>query len=351
MALIHRLLLSPPLLNSASPCASEPDQLQALSDSPHTGAVTTRTATLTGFNETPEHIVALAHDSVSSINSYGYSPHPLSAYIDYVGVILAGAPEGSTKPFIISITASSPISLASMLDAIQDLRARFRDADGPHSRIGVELNTSCPNIKGSPPPSYNIPSLAPLLDVLAQYFWRDPTLTIGLKLPPYVYSTQFDDLVQCLAAYAQPDPRRAASSARLSPIAFLTSTNTLGQALLFSEQAAPSGGGAGAGPYALPGGLGGLAGDALHPLALGNVYTLRRLLDAHDDAAVRAIAVVGVGGVTSRAAHVRMRRAGAAAVACATLLVREGVRAFEMLALSEDEERALAEHGREREGA
>ena len=57
MAVIRRLVVSPPLMNSSSPWASEQNQLQELFDSPHTGAVTTRTATLTGFGETSEHTV------------------------------------------------------------------------------------------------------------------------------------------------------------------------------------------------------------------------------------------------------------------------------------------------------
>lgn len=342
MVAIRRLVVSPPLINSSSPSASEPNQLRELFESPHTGAVTTRTVTLTGFSETSEHTVAFTNDSISSVNSYGYSPHPLSAYIGYVDAILSSAPEHSIKPFIISITSSSPISLASMLDAIQELRAKFHDAEGATSRIGIELNTSCPNIKGSPPPAYNISGLVPILDALAECFWKDPTLTIGLKLPPYVYSTQFDDLVGCIATYSQPDP--SDDSRRLNPFAFLTSTNTLGQTLLFAEQAAPaplsvvadSEGGAAPAVFALPTGLGGMAGEALHPLALGNVYTLRRLLDAHADTSLCDISIIGVGGVTTREAHARMRKAGAGVVACATVLVREGVSVFEKLSIPSD---------------
>ncbi len=237
-----------------------------------------------------------------------------------------------------------------MLDAIQELRAKLRDTEGTTSRIGIELNTSCPNIKGSPPPAYNISGLVPILDVLAEYFWKDPTLTIGLKLPPYLYSTQFDDLVGCIATYSRPDP--SDDSRRVNPFTFLTSTNTLGQTLLFAEQAAPAplpgpsavtdsdDGPAAAAPavFALPTSLGGMAGEALHPLALGNVYTLRRLLDAHADTSLCDISIIGVGGVTTREAHARMRKAGAAVVACATILVREGVSVFERLSILSDDD-------------
>ena len=43
------------------------------------------------------------------------------------------------------------------------------------------------------------------------------------------------------------------------------------------------------------------------------------------------IIIIGVGGVTTPAAVSRMRKAGAQVVACATLLGRMGVRAFEIL--------------------
>lgn len=229
-----------------------------------------------------------------------------------------------------------------MLDSIQRLRTKLRDGEGTLSRVAIELNTSCPNIKGSPPPAYHMASLTPILDVLARHFWEDLTLVIGLKLPPYVYSTQFDDLLRGIATYSRSDP--SDESRRISPFAFLTSTNTLGQTLFFAEQAesppmAASEEVSTQTEFALPTVMGGMAGEALHPLALGNVYTLRRLLDKHEEISLREISIIGVGGVTTREAHVRMRKAGASVVACATILVRNspnGVSVFEKLSIMDD---------------
>lgn len=53
MSKIGRIIIDPPLLNSASPWASDLDDLQALYDTPYTGAVTTRTSTLKGFADDP----------------------------------------------------------------------------------------------------------------------------------------------------------------------------------------------------------------------------------------------------------------------------------------------------------
>lgn len=116
-----------------------------------------------------------------------------------------------------------------------------------------------------------------------------------------------------------------------SPIAFLTCTNTLGMSLLFADQAEGAAGQPSGSQFALPTTLGGLAGEALHALSLGNVYTFSKLLSASQNESVRNISIIGVGGVTSPAAVRRMRDAGAKVVACATIFGKIGIDAFEML--------------------
>lgn len=219
-----------------------------------------------------------------------------------------------------------------MLAQIRDLRSRLKESSGPAdggtsdlSRlVAVELNTSCPNIKNKPPPAYNTSLLKPLLDVLAEEFWMDESLTIGLKLPPYTYSTQFSDIVACLSKYSQ-----SSEDVSKNPFAFLTCTNTLGSSLLFPDQVvAPSNPQS---SFALHTALGGLGGDGIHSLALGNVYTFAQLLASHSDPAIRTIKLIGVGGVTSPEARARMHDAGASVVGCATLLGLKGVVGFELL--------------------
>jgi dihydroorotate dehydrogenase (fumarate) len=62
-----------------------------------------------------------------------------------------------------------------------------------------------------------------------------------------------------------------------------------------------------------------------------NVLAFSELIKSHSDPAIRRIGIIGVGGVTNRAAYHRMRQAGAQAVACATALGLEGVGIFEQL--------------------
>ncbi|KAJ7226067.1 hypothetical protein GGX14DRAFT_490540, partial [Mycena pura] len=315
---VGSLTISPPLVNASCAWASDLEQLHALFDCPYTGAVITRTSTLGGFAEDESHTVAFASSSLSSLNSYGYSPHKLSQYIIWIESILSAA-STPAKPFIISITASDADTLCSAVAAIQGLRGKA----SRFAHIGIEFNTSCPNIRGSPPPGYTPHALVPLLRVLADAWAADPSLTLGLKLPPYVHAAQFIEMLDTLRGLCLTDP--AEGRAR-SPLAYIACTNTLGSALLFGEQVSAER------TFAVPTSLGGLAGDALHPLALGNVHSFAQLLSTEGpESGLRGIVIVGVGGVTSAEAAARMRRAGAAVVGSATLFGKEGIHAFKIL--------------------
>ena len=57
MVQIRTINIDPPLINTSCAWASEFSQLKELYDSPFTGAVTTRTATLNGFDQNETHTV------------------------------------------------------------------------------------------------------------------------------------------------------------------------------------------------------------------------------------------------------------------------------------------------------
>ncbi|KAF9074509.1 hypothetical protein BDP27DRAFT_1317228 [Rhodocollybia butyracea] len=245
---------------------------------------------MNGYNETAACGVVFTTSSISSLNSYGYSPHPLSSYIGWIKEILSKS--GLVKPFIISITASTSDELTPMISFIQELRSTPNIAP----LVAIELNTSCPNVPMVSPSGYIPSSIHPLLTALSDAHKQDKSLTIGLKLPPYTYRAQFEAIIETLREFD------------LGTFAFLTCTNTLGNSLLFSDQVEET--------REEPA-FGGLAGDALHALALGNVHTFHELLQGE-------IAIIGVGGFVCA-------KAGAAVVGAATILGKEGVRAFELL--------------------
>ena len=329
--------IDPPLLNSASPWATTIDDIRNLYSCPHTGAITIRTSLLNGFHHDPaihqytffspslgsstaaifkDGRSEVLPDESSSLNTLGYSPTPLGEYLHMINTASKdGDPHfrpQQDKPIILSVTGS-PDAVARcylQIDDMQDFN--------PNITLMMEINLSCPNILDKPPPAYDAETLIDYLSALARVKAEPTTLgavLVGIKTPPYTYQGQYDDLFSALEA--------STTMPGGCPLAFITSTNTLGSCLVIDPNGVPALGSASGE------GIGGMAGSSLHPLSLGNVYTIRRMLDANE--ALKHIAIIGVGGVNDRAGYERMRNVGAAAVAVGTALGREGVGIFEKI--------------------
>ena len=334
------LEFEPPLLNSANPWATSKEDLQALYDCPYTGALTTRTSTTDGFDHDdtihqycffrdqehePKHQSIHRHlpssaKSVSSLNTLGYSPLSTKLYLRMVYDIILQSKTDIPKPVIFSVTGT-PKDILMHYNWIDFCQAQLRREKSTQTRLFMEINLSCPNIAGKPPPAY---SKAELGEYLFELSKRAGSVEVGIKTPPYTYQTQFDEVISALLESAQNQEHKSC------PISFITATNTLGNCLVLSE-APPDGL-----PTVTPAinsttgtGIGGLAGSALHPLALGNVATLRRMLNAHKE--LEAIDIIGVGGVSDVAGYKRMEAAGASAVAIGTALGVEGTTIFEKI--------------------
>lgn len=316
--IIANLMLgfTPQLLNSASRWATTKEELQELYECPYTGAVTIRTSLLNGF----EHDNAIhqyeffssknpGQVEVTSLNTLGYSPISLTEYISIVRGIYQGMNSSllSSKPFIFSV-AGSPQDIKKCRHCINTHRIDIG------RRCLMEINLSCPNIAGKPPPGYSKSELLEYLVALGDY--ENPTtqsMEVGIKIPPYTFQGQFDDLISVLLLSKDKN--------QVCPITFITAVNTLGCCLYLnpSDKSTPvlsSENGTG---------IGGLAGAALHPLALGNVALLRRLLDVHG---LQEIEIIGVGGVADAAGFTRMKNVGASAIGVGTALGSDGVKIF-----------------------
>ncbi|KAF2729775.1 FMN-linked oxidoreductase [Polyplosphaeria fusca] len=362
----HGLSIQPPLLNSSNPWCTTLEQLKELHDCPYTGAVTTRTCLLDGFphdstthqytfynptthNATPPNPTRTekpSFDETGSLNTLGYSPLPLDSYLGFVKIISDGIPEPAShrdnphrpKPFIISVTGSveEVVECYKQICALQHKVLMV---------LAMEVNLSCPNIPGKPPPAYNSDSLLSYLAALKQevklQLHEEPETSrhgkihvpIGIKTPPYTYHDQYQQLMDALLTSAKEcEPTHLPC-----PISFITATNTLGSSLLLAPQVElmpMSPGGSKAREvfhHALNSasgtGIGGLAGAPLHPLALGNVYTIKGMLFQHEE--LDHVHVIGVGGVEDVESFLRMRAVGAEAVGIGTALGRKGVAVFE----------------------
>ncbi len=200
---------------------------------------------------------------------------------------------------------------------------------------GRGINLSCPNIPGKPPPAYSSASLLEYLCALklAIQDWlngisahsvdEDVYVPIGIKTPPYTYHDQFQNLVDALMGSVRAEPEHMPC-----PLDFITAVNTLGSSLLLSSTGEGSSHSNDIAINSAAGtGIGGLAGAPLHPLALGNVRTIKSMLGQHDE--LRRIAIIGVGGVEDVDGYLRMRHVGADAVGVGTALGRKGVKVFE----------------------
>jgi dihydroorotate dehydrogenase (fumarate) len=310
--------INPPLLNSANPWATTLDDLRALYACKSTGAVTTRTSITDGFGHDPErhqYVFFNPADHTSygttsspianaSLNSLGYSPLTLDTYLGFIKTIAAETPKPQRKWFIVSVTGTVTQVVEGykcVLSTKASLPAEFP--------LAMEINLSCPNIPGKPPPAYSPTELAKYLTGLAEYRLKDDNVPIGLKVPPYTHAGDFNRLIEALADITHLYQGSC-------PVSFLTSTNTLGSCLVLGDNMLPGSG------------MGGMAGAPLHPLALGNVATLRNLLDQEPEKELNGIQIIGVGGVSDADGYRRMRSVGAVAVGVGTALGLKGVDVF-----------------------
>ncbi|KAI4924812.1 hypothetical protein J4E85_007929 [Alternaria conjuncta] len=219
--------ITPPLLNSANPWCTTLEQLQELYDSPHTGAITTRTSLLGGFAHDPSHHqftffnpsthatstpnkdVGGDASTTGSLNTLGYSPFPLSEYLEYVKTISEGMgdvpPNGreSYKLVVVSVTGSAE-EIAQCYSLIATTQPNVK------MPLAMEINLSCPNIPGKTPPAYNTAALREYLaalkvaiDVCLTKSGGVTQISVGIKIPPYTYSEQFEGLVGVLVESGQ----------------------------------------------------------------------------------------------------------------------------------------------------
>ncbi|RFU23653.1 hypothetical protein B7463_g12685, partial [Scytalidium lignicola] len=344
--------ITPPLLNSANPWATTYDDLLSLFKCPSTGAVTIRTSLLSPFPHDPTihqytffspstgrstttittqgRPTKVKPSETSSLNTLGYSPISLDEYLGIISQIRKSdsftrvmQERKTCKPFILSVSGTAE-EIAACYQKIAATHETM-DREGGERSSGdtpliMEINLSCPNIPNKPPPAYNFHSLKEYLDSISDRISQlgdtFPKIPVGIKTPPYTHHGQFDSLIQALEESCE---------SRGCPISFITATNTLGSCIVLDESLKP----ALASGNSI--GTGGLAGDALHPLALGNVKTLRSLLDSSKWSHIRKLSIIGIGGVRDSEGYKRMKSVGADYVGVGTALGREGVVVFDKI--------------------
>lgn len=322
---MKKLNITPPLLNTPCPWCSELENLRELYACEYTGAVTTRTSMLEPyphdwaknqyvlFDSTEQKAASVntqdaTPQQTASLNTIGLSPNNLARTISWVRTISDELTANSSKPFIISVFGS-PEEVGECYEQITALQTEVK------MPLAMEVNISCPNIPGKVSPAYDTNELAPYLHALQATVKKlnlgENSLPVGIKIPPFTYQNQYDELLKGLL--------QAVENEQKLPISFITSTNTLGSSLVMQGEKSVLNSEVGTG-------VGGMAGTAIHALSLGNVYTLRQMLD--QEPALKDLQIIGVGGVNDKAGFDRMKSVGADFVGLATALGVKGIKVF-----------------------
>ncbi|TAJ09271.1 MAG: dihydroorotate oxidase [Nitrospirae bacterium] len=162
----------------------------------------------------------------------------------------------------------------------------------------VEVNLSCPNIPGKPQIGYDAEASERLLARVRKIL----TVPMGVKLPPYFDPVHQEQMVPVL--------ERAG-------VQFLSLINSVGNGLVVDPASETV-------VIKPKGGFGGLGGPLIKPVALANVRAFWKLFGGR-------LPIIGTGGVVTGTDIFEHVLCGASAVQVGTVLMEEGLGAFERL--------------------
>jgi len=264
-------------MNASGPlCATYDDLLKVGQSS--SGAIILKSATIEprDGNLGPRYF---ENDSIS-INSMGL-PNP--GY-KKLAEMIPKLKEKLNKPIIASI---SGFSKKDYLEMIKEFDSKGADI--------LEINLSCPNIIGKPQAGYNFEYSKEVLEE-ARKITNKP---IAVKLPPYL------DLVH---------QKQIAEILINAKVDFAVLVNSVGNCLIVDAEKEEA-------VIKPKKGLGGLGGEYIKPIALGNVFGFYQLLKDK-------VKIIGVGGINTGKDAFEFILAGADMVQIATAYAREGADAF-----------------------
>lgn len=264
------------VFNASGPNDVTYDQLHIIGQS-HSSAILIKTCTIEPRqgNEEPRYVEV----QLGSINSMGF---PNLGYQEYLAMIPRLRSEG--KKIFVSLGVLQTSEFPTLIQAFNDADVDF-----------MELNFSCPNLKGKPQIGYDFDMTNRLLQELVPLIKKP----FGIKLPPYFDPAHWQQAADIFVQY---------------PIGALVCINSIGNTLLIDGEAEQ--------PLIKPkGGFGGLGGDYVKPVALANVRAFSQLLGDK-------MSIVGVGGIKSGMDAFEFLLCGADAVQIGTQFMKEGPECF-----------------------
>lgn len=268
------------IMNGAGVWCYDRKELSAV-DTSAAATFVTKTATLAPRAGNPKP--RMAATNLGSINSMGLPNKGLDYYLQVVEEFHQANPE---KPYFLSTTGTSPDDFGKIFTKI---------AASNFSGL-VELNLSCPNVVGKPQIAYDFAAVERILTQVTGIY-HGP---LGVKLPPYFDLVHFQQIADVLNQF---------------PLTFVNTINSVGNGLVIQDETAA---------IAPKGGLGGIGGGYIKPMALANVRVLRQLLKPE-------INIIGTGGVETGRDVFELILCGADMVGVATQLGKEGPKVFARL--------------------
>jgi dihydroorotate dehydrogenase (fumarate) len=267
-------------MNAAGALCVTEDELRNLGRS-HTGAIVTKSMTVEPRTGNPDP--RYYGFSGGSINSMGLPNLGHAAY----ATLIPGLREFG-KPVIASVAGLCEADFVKIATAINESRPDL-----------IEVNLSCPNIPGKPQIGYDAEDSERLLEQVRRVI----TVPMGVKLPPYFDPAHHERMARVIERVG---------------VEFLSLINSVGNGLVIDPERESV-------VIKPKGGFGGLGGAMIKPVALANVRAFWKLFEGR-------VPIIGVGGVVTGTDAFEHLLCGASAVQIGTVLVEEGLGAFERLA-------------------
>jgi len=290
---IAGIILGTCVYNASGPRTGSSAALAKIAESA-AGAILTKSATLVSQTGNPQPRTWHSPDDKASMNSEGLPNSGIDYYIDETTIseTLEGCPNGSRKPYMVSISGKTLDDNLEMMDRISKVEDKI---------ACVELNLACPNVIGKPIIAYDFEQMRTILKTIKA---KKYPFVLGLKLPPYLDSKNLQEAASIINEYS-------------SMVRYVVCINTIGNALAVDDVSEA--------PFiASNNGLAGLSGSAVKYTALANVRQMRQQLKQDID-------VVGVGGIETGADVFNMLLCGASAVQVGTCHWKEGPKCFDRI--------------------
>jgi dihydroorotate dehydrogenase (fumarate) len=182
---------------------------------------------------------------------------------------------------------------------LQDTLYMIKEVNTQNIADIIEVNLSCPNIVGKPIIGYDIEMMDTALKEIQKLRKNTP---IGVKLPPYLDSFQFENISRLLLKYS---------------IDYIVCCNSVPNCLVVDTLTETS-------AITPNNGLGGLGGKAIKPIILGNVWSFYNCLQGR-------VRIVGLGGVGGGSDAFEYLLAGADLVQVATGIHTNGAQSFDII--------------------